>query len=76
MAKCLHVLFLFLPLPTISYTTACDIADIDAPIAYEDGDYLIAGIFNIGRVNIISWSAISLDFQIVLSGLSFSSDAG
>ena len=31
-------------------TLKCGTEDIDAPIGFEDGDYLIAGIFNVGTM--------------------------
>ena len=39
-------------LSTLSETTiiTCDTDEIDAPIAFQDGDYLVAGIFNIGTM--------------------------
>ena len=54
MTKLLGIsLILLLPFPTASFFTACDSENIDTPIAFKDGDYLIAGIFNIGRVYLI-----------------------
>ena len=39
-------------LTTLSQATSitCDTEDFDTPIAFQDGDYLVAGIFNVGAV--------------------------
>ena len=49
---CYVFLFIIIRLNVLSRASSisCDTEELDAPIAFRDGDYLIAGIFNIGTV--------------------------
>ena len=46
------LLFSFLLRSVLSQASSitCDTGEIDAPLAFLDGDYLMAGIFNIGTM--------------------------
>lgn len=48
----LFILFLLFSSPLSKEAPSCDVKSLDEPLAYLDGDYIIAGIFNIGKLRV------------------------